>query len=138
MNTAPARLDELKAAIDRAAGARDAGGIAAGWRAVLDYFVEVGTGRADPEPGKGEPEYELLWKLAHEAMANLGGQAVPALETLADYDSERHGPMLGVSDGGTATAAIRKGALAAPKPAALPELTPLTLGIAHDAERLGA
>ena len=92
----------------------------------------------DPEPGKGEPEYERLWQLAHDAMAYLGGQAVPALETLADYDAEQYGPMLGISDGGIATAAIRKGALAAPKAAALTKLTPLTLGIAHDAERLGA
>jgi hypothetical protein len=46
--------------------------------------------------------------------------------------------MLGVSDEGSATAAIRRGALAAPKATALAHRTPLTLGIAHDAERLGA
>ena len=46
--------------------------------------------------------------------------------------------MLGVSDEGSATAAIRQGALAAPKAVALTNRTPLTLGIAHDAERLGA
>jgi hypothetical protein len=138
MTVSSARLDELKAAIDKATNDRDAAGVAAGWRCVLDYFVEVNAGRVDPEPGKGDGEYEQLWKLAREAMASLGGQAEPALETLADYDSERYGPMLGVSDGGLATAAIRKGALAAPKAASLTKPTPLSLGIAHDAERLGA
>jgi hypothetical protein len=138
MTASSARLDELEAAIETAATDRDAVGVAAGWRGVLDYFFEVGAARVDPEPGKGEPEYERLWELARRAMANLGGQAVPALQTLADYDAERYGPMLGVSDSGIATAAIRKGALAAPKRDALTDLTPLTLGIAHDAERLGA
>src|SRR5262245_66393271 len=46
--------------------------------------------------------------------------------------------MLGVSDEGSATAAIRHGALASPKCAALKQCTPLTVGVAHDAERLGA
>src|SRR5262249_53847968 len=44
----------------------------------------------------------------------------------------------GVSDEGSATAAIRHGALASPKCAVLPKCTPLTIGVAHDAERLGA
>jgi hypothetical protein len=138
MTATSERLDQLEAAVESAAANRDASGVAAGWRAVLDYFVEVGAGRVDPEPGKGEPEYERLWERARRAMANLGGQAAPALETLADYDSERYGPMLGVSDSGVATAAIRQGALAAPKADALTNLTPLALGVAHDAERLGA
>jgi hypothetical protein len=138
MIASSARLDELEAAIDKAVTDHDADHVATGWRGVLDYFFEVSAGRVDPEPGKGEPEYERLWQLAHDAMANLGGQAVPSLETLADYDAKQYGPMLGVSDAGIATAAIRKGALAAPKAAALAKRTPLTLGIAHDAERLGA
>ncbi len=132
------RLDGLEHAIERATADRDAAAVAVGWRGVLDYFVEVSKHRIDPEPAKEEPDYQRLWKLAHLAMANLGGQGQPALETLADYDSDRYGPMLGVSDEGSATAAIRKGALAAPKCAALSERTPLTVGIAHDAERLGA
>jgi hypothetical protein len=138
MSASAARLDELEAVIKKAVADRDDDRVAAGWRGVLDYFVAVDAARADPEPGKGEPEYQRLWDLAHDAMANLGGQAVPALATLADYDAARYGPMLGVSDGGVATAAIRKGALDAPKAAALTRPTPLTLGIAHDAERLGA
>src|SRR5262249_53305916 len=110
MTASSKRLDQLEAAVEAAAAARDARGVAARWRAVLDYFAEVSAGRVDPEPGKGELEYGRLWELALRAMANLGGQVVPALKTLADYDSERYGPMLGVSDSGIATAAIRKGA----------------------------
>jgi hypothetical protein len=133
-----ARLDELERRITQAAAARDARAVAAGWRAVLDHFEAVSATRPDPEPAPGEGEYERLWKLAEKAMANLGGQSEPPLQTLADYDSDRYGPMLGVSDEGSATAAIRRGGFAAPKCAALGRCTPLTAGIAHDAERLGA
>ena len=101
--------------IDRAADRRDAAGVVAGWRAVLDEFVRVSAGRPDPEPSDGETDYRNLWEAARRAMANLGGQAEPAIQTLADYDSDRYGPMLGVSDEGSATAAIRHGALASPK-----------------------
>jgi len=139
MTTSPKRIDALKAAIGKAANARDADGAAKAWRDVLDYFFEVGADRNDPEPSGREPDYARLWNLAHHAMTQLGGQAAPAIETVADYDADRFGPMLGVSDGGTATAAIRHGALAAPKGVALAaSASPLALGIAHDAERLGA
>ncbi|HJZ89833.1 MAG TPA: hypothetical protein VKE40_03100 [Gemmataceae bacterium] len=138
MKPTPERLDELNAAVEQAAKGCDARGVAAGWRAVLDYFNEVSAARPDPEPGANEPVYQRLWDLARQAMANLGGQAEPAVETVADYDSARYGPMLGVSDEGSATAAIRHGALASPKCAALRQCTPLTIGVAHDAERLGA
>lgn len=138
MTAAADRITELERAIERAAADRDARAVAAGWRAVLDHFFEVSGSRPDPEPAAGEDDYRRLWELARLAMANLGGQAEPALQTLADYDPARYGPMLGVSDEGSATAAIRHGALAAPKAVALGRCTPLTLGIAHDAERLGA
>src|SRR5690349_8812469 len=123
MTVTPERLDELERAVASAAEKRDAAQVAAGWRAVLDYLAQVGAGRADPEPTDKQPEYTRLWQLAQRAMANLGGQAVPPVATLADYDSERYGPVLGVSDEGSATAAIRRGALAAPKYAALTERT---------------
>jgi hypothetical protein len=124
--------------MEAAAGRRDAAALAAVARAVLEFHAGLSRSRPDPEPQKDEPGYERLWELAKRSMAILGGQAEPPLQTLADYDSNRYGPMLGVSDEGSATAAIRRGALAAPKAAALADRTPLTLGIAHDAERLGA
>jgi hypothetical protein len=138
MTADPKRIDAFEREIDAAAGQRDAAAIAAVARTVLQYQSVVSAARPDPEPQKGERDYERLWELAKRAMAILGGQAEPPLHTLADYDSDRYGPMLGVSDEGSATAAIRRGALAAPKAAVLSEHTPLTLGIAHDAERLGA
>ena len=56
--------------------------------------------------------------------------------SLRDYDSDKFGPFLGVSDDGRAARAIVDMALASPKGAALPEPNPLTTGVAHDAERL--
>lgn len=110
----------------------------AAWREVLRLYEDVSRGRTDPEPAKDEVEYTTLWKLAGQAMVNLGGQADPSLTTLAQYDHTRYGPMLGVSNEGSATAAVRRGALASPKCAVLREHVPLTVGVAHDAERLGA
>jgi hypothetical protein len=138
MTANPERLALLERAIERATSSHDARAAAAAWRAVLDEFDVVSRARPDPEPASGESDYRRLWDLAARAMANLGGEGEPPLLTVADYDSDRFGPLLGVSDEGSATAAIRRGALAAPKSAALPERTSFTLGIAHDAERLGA
>ena len=138
MTADPKRIDELQRGIEAAAVQRDAAALAAVARTILEYQRDLSASRPEPEPRKGERDYERLWELAKRAMAILGGQAEPPLHTLADYDSNRYGPMLGVSDEGSATAAIRRGALAAPKVAVLSAHTPLTLGVAHDAERLGA
>src|SRR5262249_21871445 len=45
MTPTPERLDELNAAVEQAAKGCDARGVAAGWRAVLDYFNEVSAAR---------------------------------------------------------------------------------------------
>ena len=132
------RLNELEREVERAAADGDAGRAAAGWRAVLDFYQDESSYRDDPEPDGKDAEYERLWDAARRAMAVLGGQAEPTLETLADYDHRRYGPLLGVSDEGSATAAVRHGALASPKCAALGRRVPLAVGVAHDAERLGA
>lgn len=59
--------------------------------------------------------------------------------TLRDYDAERFGPFLGVSDEGSAAEAIRDAAFESPKGRALGGARdPLALGVAHDAERLGS
>jgi hypothetical protein len=123
MTADPKRIDELERDVETAAQRRDAAALAAVSRAVLGYHAEVSDSRPDPEPQKGEEDYERLWELAKRAMAILGGQAEPPLQTVADYDSARFGPMLGVSDEGSATAAIRRGALAAPKATALAHRT---------------
>ncbi len=105
---------------------------------MLHYYARISAGRSDPEPAKGEPEYDRLWELAKQAMAILGGQSEPSLTTLADYDHQRNGPLLGVSNEGGATAAIRHGALAAPRCQLTGDRTPFSVGVVHDAERLGA
>lgn len=59
--------------------------------------------------------------------------------SLRDYDDERLGPLLGVSDEGSAAPAICRAARSSAKSRALgPSASPLELGVAHDAERLGS
>ncbi len=55
--------------------------------------------------------------------------------SMRDYDSDRYGPFLGVSDGGPAAEAIRDAAAGSPKARALGH-DPFIRGIGHDAERL--
>ncbi len=77
---------------------------------------------------------------AREALIHLGGDPVRTAVSLKDYDDRRFGPFLGVSDEGSAAAQIRDAALRSPKVAALPrsaKRTPLVVGVAVDAERLG-
>ncbi|MGE5193941.1 MAG: hypothetical protein ACM3U2_15715 [Deltaproteobacteria bacterium] len=138
MKSLARELKSLGRSIDEAAGGRDARGYFAAWRRVLWLFREENRHRTDPEPRSGEPEYKKLWELAGQALIELGGQAEPSLATVDQYDHLIYGPMLGVSDEGSAAAAIRKGALASPKCSHLRPPAPLTVGVAHDAERLGA
>jgi len=140
MNALRRELKRLKQVLARTARQGDAPEYFAAWRAVLRLYQEVSRDRSDPEPSKeeeDEKEYQELWSLAGEAILNLGGQAEPTLTTLDQYACDRYGPMLGVSDEGSAAAAIRRGALASPKCIVLRQLTPMTIGVAHDAERLG-
>jgi hypothetical protein len=77
---------------------------------------------------------------ARRAFRHLGGDPARSSASLKDYDHERYGPFLGVSDEGSAAAAIRQAALASPKLRALPKNArrpPLVVGVAVDAERLG-
>jgi hypothetical protein len=131
-------LRRLEQTIAETAHKRESPKHFAAWRQVLRYYHEVSRGRKDPEPAEGETEYKRLWELAQQAIVNLGGQCEPSLATMVDYDLHRYGPLLGVSNEGSATAAIRHGALSSPKCSVIPERTPLTVGVAHDAERLGA
>ncbi len=58
--------------------------------------------------------------------------------SLRDYDAERHGPLLGVSDEGSAAPAIAAAAVDSPKAQALSSPCALEIGVAHDGERLGS
>ena len=77
---------------------------------------------------------------ARRAFLHLGGDPTRASASLKDYDPVRYGPFLGVSDEGSAAEAIRQAALDSPKVQAHAKAkrpTPLMIGVAVDAERLG-
>ena len=77
---------------------------------------------------------------ARRAFFHLGGDPARVSASLKDYDHERYGPFLGVSDEGSAAGQIRDAALESPKVRALRGARrppPLVVGVAVDAERLG-
>ena len=87
----------------------------------------------------GTPADDLV-SGARAALLHLGGAPDPSSASLRHYDPLQFGPFLGVSDDGSAAADIRDAALTSPKARALRLLgpaSPLDLGVAVDAERLG-
>lgn len=102
-----------------------------GFRRVLRaYLSEVTHGYVPSEAWR---------KVIREAIVFLGGQADQHTSSLGEYDHERYGPYLGVSDEGSAAPAVRKAAFSTAKANALGSKTsPLTLGLGLDAERLGS
>lgn len=81
---------------------------------------------------------ECLFGIIGNAIMELGGVAEPSRFSLKDYDHLLFGPFLGVSDEGGAVHAIRRAAIRAPKIRALGTVSPIQVGVAHDAERLAA
>lgn len=79
------------------------------------------------------------WRRAvFEALAYLGGDADRTSKSLRDYDHNRYGPFLGVSDDGDAADDICGAAMESPKAQALGRAaTPLNVGVGVDGERLG-
>ena len=78
-------------------------------------------------------------RAACRALKFLGGDADRRTTRLADYDHRKYGPFLGVSDDGRAAEAVRRAARTSPKAQALGvSATALSVGVALDAERLGA
>lgn len=98
-------------------------------RALADYRAAVAKGRVPA----------ALAKRARAAFLHLGGDPARPAYSLRDYDHTRYGPFLGVSDEGSAVTAIREAAYESPKARALAATarTPMTIGLAIDAERLG-
>ena len=96
-----------------------------------EFRAAIGNGRAP----------KSLGERARRALLHLGGDPERSSTILRNYDATRFGPFLGVSDEGSAVKAIREAALQSPKVLALPRGTrpfPLVVGVAIDAERLGA
>jgi len=79
-----------------------------------------------------------LRSAARQALLFLGGDVDRPVASLKNYDHHAYGPFLGVSDEGSAAAAIRKAAHHSPKARVLKSASPLEIGVALDAERLGA
>lgn len=102
--------------------------------ACLQALAEYRAAVAEGSPSRRQTER------ARRAFQHLGGDPARSSASLKDYDHERYGPFLGVSDEGSAAGAIREAALASPKLRALPKKAPrppLVVGVAVDAERLG-
>jgi len=100
-------------------------------RAIAEYRAAVVNGQASPEQTQR----------ARRAFLHLGGDPARSSFSLKDYDHERFGPFLGVSDEGSAGAAIRAAGMESPKARMLPKdvtCRPLAVGLAIDAERLCA
>ena len=98
--------------------------------ALVAYRAAVAGGR----PSRG------IASRARKAFLHLGGDPGRSTASLKDYDHDRYGPFLGVSDEGSAAAQIRGAAYESPKVRALPRTirpSPLQVGLALDAERLG-
>lgn len=106
------------------------------FRQVLRSYADLVCG--SPDEGKVSQDMKKLRKLAGKAMLHLGGNGDPQSTSLRDYDHRRFGPYLGVSDEGSACSVIRRAALDSPKARAVRKPWPMMVGVAHDAERLGA
>jgi hypothetical protein len=97
---------------------------------LTSYRAAVATGAAPAE----------LRTRARDAFLHVGGDPARSTCSLKDYDHHRYGPFLGVSDEGSAAAAIREAGFESPKVRALAhpaQRTPLVVGLGLDAERLG-
>ena len=99
-------------------------------QSLAEYRAAVAIGKASP----------AITARARRAFLHLGGDPARASASLKDYNHERYGPFLGVSDEGSAAGQIRDAGCESPKMRALSRSsrsTPLVVGVAVDAERLG-
>ena len=129
-------LERTISALSRKRSLTDREGVRLGdaCRDVVRLYRDVVTGR----PGPDDAGSRRLAALARQAMLVLGGEGDVRGPSLKDYDPERFGPYLGVSDEGSAAGVIRRAALDSPKAKALGgAVNPLAVGVALDAERLG-
>lgn len=106
-------------------------------REIVDLFEDASTegrktSQADADFGR------KLRELAEMAFERLGGYSYPCIASLKEYEHHLYGPFLGVSDEGSAAAAVREAAVHSPKARCFRNPAPLITGVAVDAERLGA
>ncbi len=107
-------------------------------REILRMYEDIFSGDARKKDRPSDKEQRKLTSLARAAMLHLGGDPDPSSVSLKDYDHEKYGPYLGISDEGSAAHIIREAGLNSPKMKAIGPADPIVVGVAHDAERLGA
>ncbi|UCD19923.1 MAG: hypothetical protein JSU64_01950 [candidate division WOR-3 bacterium] len=107
-------------------------------REILRLYEDIFSGDARKKGWPSDKEQRTLTSLARAAMLYLGGDPDPNSVSLKDYDHEKYGPYLGISDEGSAAHVIREAGLNSPKMTAIGKADPIVVGVAHDAERLGA
>src|SRR5262249_36208737 len=137
MSSLTARLQKLESTIAAARQNHDRQAYFDSWRQIVRLYDNSVCGNGS-KAQIDKQEAARLREMAGRGLIALAGQSEPTLSTLDQYNHRRYGPRLGVSDEGSAAEAVRRGAFASPKCAVLGSLTPLTVGVAHDAERLGA
>ena len=105
--------------------------------ALSDAYREILRGYRALRTAGREPS--AAWRgLADEALSFLGGQSDHLDFSLGDYDHQRFGPFLGVSNEGGGAATICEAAYATPKANALgDQRSALNVGVAVDGEVLG-
>lgn len=108
------------------------------YRAILRMYQDMWDGYLHRKYQPTDAQQKRLVSLARDAILYLGGEGDLRSMSLKDYDHNKYGPYLGISDEGTAAHVIRKAALESPKMQAIGPVAPIVVGVAHDAERLGA
>lgn len=108
------------------------------FRSAIHLLEDVALRTRKRAVSPSDSDMQSLRELAHEAFRQLGSQAEPKLLTLKDYDHQRFGPFLGISDEGSATGEICRVAFESPKCVAFRTADQMVIGLALDAERLGA
>lgn len=112
-------------------------------RSILRLQVRVWA-RVSPSLAPATEEDDAvarLAQLANIALRELGASADPPEWSLKEYDADRLGPILGVSDDGDAAQQIVRALLDSPKARVLRRLgllSPRTIGACVDAERMSA
>ncbi len=103
------------------------------YREALQIYGKLVSETKNGSPGN------TWYLLIRDALSFLGGQADRNSFSLKEYDHQKYGPYLGISDEGSAASTIRQAAFVSPKARSLGRHTsPDTLGLAVDAERLGS
>ncbi len=107
-------------------------------RQYINWYQEFNSSSDQKSIIPQETNAQRLEEIAKHAILDLGGVSEPCVESLKDYRSNLYGPYLGISDEGSAVNTIVRAALDSPKVQYIDELSPINIGVAHDAEILAS